>query len=159
MSYQATSEDPAIRARLNTWRRFSACVKRFGEGKCHVWTGFLNSDGYGRIQINGKKHLVHRLMWELVVGPIPPKMTLDHLCRNRKCVNPEHLEVVTNKENTMRGVGVSSMNAKATHCLNGHEFTDENTYRSKGRSASSAFRHCRTCKAERQRNSRAKRKV
>lgn len=77
-------------------------------------------------------------------------MTLDHLCRNRLCVNPEHLEVVSRGENVLRGVGVTAENKRKTHCAHGHEFTTENTYRYGNK------RHCRTCRTENMRERRRK---
>lgn len=95
---------------------------------CWEWQGWKKPDGYGIIRFNHKNLRVHRVSYELQKNQIPDGMVLDHLCRNKKCVNPEHLEVVTHKENTMRGNGVSVVNMKKTHCPQGHEYTKENTY-------------------------------
>lgn len=84
---------------------------------------------FGAERIGGRNRFTHshRFAYELLVGPVPEGMQLDHLCRNRWCCNPEHLELVTPRENTLRGVGPSAVNAVKTHCKNGHEFTPENT--------------------------------
>jgi len=82
----------------------------------------------------------HRFAYEALVGPIPEGLKLDHLCRNRACVNPDHTEPVTDRVNTLRGFGPTAMNARATHCSEGHEFTDENTYLNQ-----SGSRVCLTC--------------
>lgn len=108
---------------------------------CWEWTGFINENGYGKVN-DGKGRMVraHRLSYEAFVGPIPDGMTIDHLCRVRHCVNPEHLEPVTNKTNILRGTSFSAINASKTECSRGHEYTEENTYRDrKGRS-------CRACR-------------
>ena len=73
------------------------------EGGCWIWIGELNRNGYGRIKIFGKRLMAHRVIYELLVGAIPERLVLDHLCKNRCCVNPNHLEPVTVKENTHRG--------------------------------------------------------
>lgn len=76
-------------------------------GDCWEWTGLLSQDGYGRITIKGRNRTAHRVAWEWLVGPIEEE-TLDHLCRNRPCVNPDHLEPVSAAENTMRGYGLAA---------------------------------------------------
>lgn len=101
---------------------------------CIDWAGRLNRQGYGRIGWD----LAHRRAYEQSVGPVPDGMELDHLCRNARCVNPDHLEPVTREENMRR------RSEAQTHCKHGHEFTPENTYpRPKdGR------RQCRACNRE-----------
>lgn len=73
---------------------------------CWEWQGELNRNGYGRVWIDGKRLMTHRVVYELVVGPIPEWLVLDHLCRNRPCCNPEHMDPVTVRENTLRGEAV-----------------------------------------------------
>lgn len=90
---------------------------------CWVWDGAIQGAGYGtawdkRIR---KIKLAHRLVYELLVGPIPDGLTLDHLCRNRACVNPEHLEPVSMKENVLRGISPSAQKARQVLCIRGHE--------------------------------------
>lgn len=108
---------------------------------CWLWTG---SHGlYGVFRIGGRDgHNIgaHRYAYELLVGPIPGGMQLDHLCRVKLCVNPDHLEVVTPRENTLRGGTIPAANAAKTHCLRGHPFDEPNTYWHRGR------RYCRACR-------------
>lgn len=106
---------------------------------CWEWTG-TRTYGYGRFRLRGKYVQAHRLMYELLVGPIPDGLQLDHLCRNRACVRPSHLEPVTQRENILRGEGPTANNATKTHCRYGHEFTPENTYQVK-----TGGRFCRAC--------------
>jgi hypothetical protein len=113
------------------------------EGGCWAWTGALDRKGYARFRDSrGKKVFVHRFSYEKYVGQISEGMTIDHLCRNRACCNPGHLEMVTNTENIRRGTQGQYQTAK-THCPKGHEYSPENTYISpKG------GRFCRICKRE-----------
>jgi len=114
------------------------------EDGCWPWQGPLRN-GYGYIHLSrDKKVAAHRWTYELFVGPIPEGLTLDHLCRNRSCVKPTHLEPVTNRVNILRGESLSARRARQTHCKRGHPFTAENTTTdAKGR------RICRACRKER----------
>jgi hypothetical protein len=98
--------------------------------------------GAGRIQ-------AHRAAWELLVGPIPEGLQIDHLCRVRNCVNPDHLEPVTPRENFLRGEGVSGKNARKTHCPQGHPYDEQNTYRTP-----TGGRQCLTCRRQHSANRR-----
>jgi hypothetical protein len=98
------------------------------ENGCWLWQGFLNAHGYGRTKWQGRNQLVHRIVYELMEAPVPDGLSIDHLCRVRHCVNPGHLEVVTSRENTLRGETIPAEHLKKTHCHRGHEFTPENTY-------------------------------
>ena len=115
--------------------------------ECWLWAGIVNSfSEYGLLvvkQPNGKwlTSMAHRVVYESEVGEIEPGLHLDHLCRVRRCVNPEHLEPVTPGVNAMRGLGVCAKNARKTHCPQGHEYTPENTY-----SYKPGFRDCRECR-------------
>jgi hypothetical protein len=111
-------------------------------GPCWLWKAARNPKGYG---IFGKLK-AHRVAYELLIGPIPERHTLDHLCRNRACVNPAHTEPVTNKTNILRGISFSAQNARKTHCLRGHPLTGDNLY-----TYSDGERSCKTCKNMRQR--------
>lgn len=118
---------------------------------CWLWMG-KTSNGYGIIGLaNRKRMAAHKFSWELVHGKVPDNLVLDHLCRVRCCVNPDHLEPVTNKENILRGVSVSAVYAKRSHCKSGHEYTAENTAWSKGRDSETRGRQCRACWREKAR--------
>lgn len=99
------------------------------ESGCWSWVGALNAYGYGKWRLNGRLCLAHRIFYKRVKGPIPDGFHLDHLCRNPSCVNPDHLEAVTCRENLLRGIGPSAQHAKKTHCPQGHPYNDTNTYR------------------------------
>jgi len=119
--------------------RLQARVVKAADG-CWVWTGALNKAGYGAIGSGTKVLRTHRVMYEHLVGPIPDGLQLDHLCRNRACCNPEHLEPVTNHENWMRGEHPVVKAIRDRVCKRGHELTDDNVYVRK-----SGGILCRTC--------------
>lgn len=109
------------------------------ETGCWEWQGRLNSNGYGWAQRGPghKPRVVHRIIWEHTHNePVPSGMQLDHLCRNRRCCNPDHMEVVTASENTKRQ---DHHNRRKTHCIRGHEYTEENTRITNGKRA------CKEC--------------
>ena len=110
--------------------RFEAAVIRT-PGGCWEWSGAHDDSGYARLGVrrDGRKTTLgaHRLAYELYVGPIPEGLVIDHLCRNPGCVNPDHLEAVTQLENFMRGQHLSAVTARENKCQRGHEFTPENT--------------------------------
>jgi hypothetical protein len=107
---------------------------------CWLWPGVMLNTGYGVIRRRGKDTKAHRAIYEAAVGPVPDGMVLDHLCRNRACFNPFHLEPVTGKENTLRGESFAAQNARKRHCPKGHEFSPENTLIERG------ARVCLQCK-------------
>lgn len=111
--------------------------------QCWEWIACIMNTGYGEFYHEGKKYLAHRFSYELFREPIPNGLVIDHLCRNRKCINPDHLEIVTLEENKRRGMSIPAINARKDKCKNGHEFTEDNTYHSCGR------RRCKICTNER----------
>ncbi|MBX9587871.1 MAG: HNH endonuclease [Hyphomonadaceae bacterium] len=120
--------------------------------ECWEWTGARLKRGYGSINIRRRQggragEVVHRLMYQLFVGGIPPGREIDHLCRNRICCNPVHLEAITREENIRRGAGpalLKALNGNKTHCVRGHPFNQQNTYR-----RPAGGRACRTCERNR----------
>ena len=106
---------------------------------CHIWIANTSTKGYGRAWWGGRDVQAHRVAYEMARGQIPQGLVIDHICRNRLCVNPAHLRAVTTRQNVLENsVGVSAVHAKKTHCIRGHEFTPDNTRPHRGRS-------CRAC--------------
>lgn len=125
---------------------------------CWIWMGKeKNQWGHGSMRVEGRKIGTHRFAYELFVGAIPSGLELDHLCRRPSCVNPAHLEPVSRRENTLRGTAVTALNARKTHCSNGHEFTPDNIYARKG--TAHPQRMCRECSRNRLRLVRSARKL
>lgn len=123
------------------WRRVGVA-----SSGCWEWTGVLGGGGYGRIRVNGASAPVHRVAYELIVGAIPDGLQLDHLCRNRSCVNPAHLEPVTPRVNTLRGLSRQAINAMKTHCSRNHPLSGDNLLvRGPNRTHPNGHRVCREC--------------
>lgn len=111
------------------------------ETPCWIWQGPINVHGYGRVTLGERRLMAHRCMYEMAKGPIPKGLDIDHLCRVRACVNPDHMEPVTRAENVRRGQSPAMLTVKTNHCQRGHEMTPENTIIVK----STGARKCRTC--------------
>jgi hypothetical protein len=123
------------------WKRVDVCSK----DECWPWLASTNQ-GYGRFFYPSKKSMrAHVFAYKLLVGPIPDGLRLDHLCRNRLCVNPNHLEPVTHKENVLRGVGITAKNAQKTHCERGHPLSGTNLLLREQGAYGGIHRQCRTC--------------
>jgi hypothetical protein len=129
---------------------------------CWLWIGCLTKGrfrgGYGRLNVDGKVQYAHRVSYELLRGPIPRELELDHLCCVKCCVNPDHLEPVTHKVNTQRGSSKvkatrGKQAAAITHCPSGHPYSGDNLYIANG------CRHCLTCKREATRRWRERNKL
>jgi hypothetical protein len=108
--------------------------------RCWTYTGYVKPDGYGRAWHAGRMVYPHRAVYEVLVGPIPAGLQLDHLCRNRACYNPAHLEPVTQTENARRGIRGEQLRSQ-THCVAGHLYDEDNTY-----VTPDGRRNCRTCR-------------
>lgn len=122
--------------------RFWAKAVRDPETECWEWIACRNSWGYGQFDAPGFRY-AHRFAYSYLVGPIPEGLTIDHLCRNRGCVNPDHLEACRMGVNTLRGNAPTAKHARKTHCSRGHAFDEANT-----RITAQGHRVCRKCKAE-----------
>lgn len=123
------------------FERFELHVERIPFLTCWVWNSSADNENYGRIRADGGKLLLsaHRVAYEKYKDLIPEGMTIDHLCKNKWCVNPRHLEAVTPKENILRGNSPSALCARKMHCPQGHFYSKANTRHYKG------MRRCRIC--------------
>ncbi len=126
--------------------RFWSKVNKLDDG-CWEWMGSISLTGYGQFSRDGKTMLAHRVAYIWAKGEIPEGLEIDHLCRNRKCVNPSHMELVTRSENIRRGllpeIGRKYGESK-THCPQGHPYSEQNTYHRPDRPS----RDCKICRKE-----------
>jgi hypothetical protein len=130
-------------------------IAKNAETGCWEWAGARTREGYGVMHHGGRQHGAHRLSWEAANGPIAPGLHIDHLCRNRCCVNPDHLEPVTPRENVLRSpIAPSAINARKTHCDKGHELTPDNLDSYMLKKGHRACKECMraTCRAYHARN-------
>ena len=125
--------------------RFWSKVDVGRRDQCWEWRKYKNPDGYGLFRVGGSMRGAHRIAYMISGKVIPDGMVIDHLCRNRCCVNPKHLRAVPSYENTMAvgSLAPAKRQAEQTHCFRGHEYTEENTYHTGGK------RECRFCRRDR----------
>lgn len=133
-----------MRKRTDIIERLLNRVEKTDE--CWNWTGSLSTSGYGQITgyVNDEKTnlITHRVVYEHFKGKIPKNHSIDHLCRNKLCQNPEHLEAVTPRVNTLRGVSAVAINAQKTHCSSGHPLSGKNLLMDKKNNV----RMCKACR-------------
>lgn len=140
-------------ARRLTAERFWSKVRK--TEKCWEWLACI-SNGYGRFGVNGRVKQAHVFAYELTIGPVPEGLELDHLCRNRRCVRPDHLEPVTRRVNLLRGNTIAAVHSAKTHCPQGHPYSGRNLAVIRQKYGST--RRCRQCDRERHAASRALRR-
>lgn len=135
--------DPLYSEKFRSPQQRFLDTPKHADGECLIWDGPTTDLGYGRVYgVGAGKHVMaHRVSYELAHGEIPEGLVLDHLCRRPSCVNPDHLEPVTDRENILRGVGYAAQSSRVTHCPQGHPYDEVNTYRWRG------WRLCRTCRS------------
>lgn len=144
---------PPIPVAQRLWRRVDRSGPLWNGTPCWLWQGYVGKRGYGEIGADGggkRQVLVHRVAYELCRGAIPAGLVIDHLCRNRICVNPDHLEPVTHRVNILRGIHPPAMYAKRDSCKRGHAYAEANTFLYRG------YRCCRQCNREKQATRRQK---
>lgn len=137
-------------------------AETFRGSPCWIFTGSLDSSGYGLLWSVNTMRKAHRLTYVEAKGPIPKGLQIDHLCRNRACCNPDHLEAVTTQENTRRGKlseARGKFNAAKTHCPHGHPYSPENTYHGLREDRRTKRRDCRVCCLQRAMNNYQKKKL
>ena len=135
-----------MRTEKQVLERFISMINSDKETGCWNWLG-VTSDGYGDFGFNNNYQKAHRFSYAYFRGEFPKDLSIDHKCRNRKCVNPDHLTPMPIRENVLLGFGLPAINARKTHCLRGHEFSKENT-----RITKEGGRVCKKCKNDYQRS-------
>lgn len=138
-----TQPDWSSSKERSDFQRFIKKVNKLENG-CWQWTGSINKGGYGEFWWRNRSKPVHQFAYTHFKGEIPTGLHIDHLCRNRACVNPEHLEVVTIQENNRRGRSFTALNMRKTHCKHGHPFSGENLLVFTNKEGQ-VRRICRTC--------------
>ena len=139
------------RQHINFWAKIDK------SGICWEWTGSKNNGGYGLFGLNYKMRSAHRVSYEIKWGKIPDGLVINHMCRNRGCVNPDHLEVVTQKVNVQKGLAgfkTGLKNRAKTHCPQNHEYTPDNLTKQNNNK-----RNCKACNNDRIRARRARNKA
>ncbi len=137
----------SMHPQYSPFHRFASKI-RFDSSGCWIWTAAIDQGGYGRIMWRGKARKAHRILYSLLIGPIPQGLTLDHLCRNRVCVNPDHLQPTTLRVNILRGNGACAQNSRKDRCCKGHLFDLYSTYYDPW-----GYRECRICRKARRKES------
>ena len=145
MDQRNEAERQHVRARLT---ERADVVERGHDTSCWISNRARMSNGYTRMYHSGKLWLTHRLSYEAHRGPIPDGLVIDHLCRQRACINPDHLEPVTMRINLIRGEGFIGQQSRRTHCIHDHPLAGENLYVSPR-----GTRHCQTCRRASRRRS------
>lgn len=140
-----------MQSKLTTEARFWTKVQK--TDGCWLWMAGKYPEGYGSFWLDGTAVRAHRYAYELLIGPIPKGLTLDHLCRVRHCVNPADLQPVSHRENILRGEGVAATAARQAHCLHGHPYDEANIYHNPKKPT---WRQCRACHRAYMRTYRAK---
>jgi hypothetical protein len=138
------SDEPDIHKRF--WSKVSVDGPVLADelGPCWPWLESLDTYGYAQFWLDGhSKVMAHRFAYELLFGPIQSGLEISHLCRNRACQNPSHMEAVTPRENTLRGISITALHSAKTHCLRGHPFDAVNTY-----IPPHGGRYCRICRTD-----------
>lgn len=137
-----------LKGKKSSVERFKEKYKVNETTGCWEWQAGKNRKwGYGTFRVKGyRTKKAHRFSHEFFKGPIPAGLTIDHLCRNKGCVNPDHLEAVTNRENSLRSDNIAGRNARKTHCPKGHPYDEKNTFKQ-----FLGGRGCRACNKEYQR--------